>query len=261
MSSTSSYTAVVIPAYNEETGIISVLDNLAMLNTALKIIPVLNGCTDNTRQNILTHSFVTSSPIHLAMMEYPLPLGIDVPRRWGAHCAYAMDADAVLFVDGDMTGCYADCLHQLVEAVLHHKCDLALVNCYPYIGYRSEIAKVVLYYREKLNRTLRLFSTIGLATPSHGPHCVSQRLIETIGTECFVTPPLMLAKAAKAHLQIQVVSTLNNNQWQSAQRGDIHNEKIAETIIGDCIAALEYLEGKPITRSDGKKVYLGYKSL
>ena len=177
MSSTSSYTAVVIPAYNEETGIISVLDNLAMLNTALKIIPVLNGCTDNTRQNILTHPFVTSSPIHLAMMEYPLPLGIDVPRRWGAHCAYAMDADAVLFVDGDMTGCYADCLHQLVEAVLHHKCDLALVNCYPYIGYRSEIAKVVLYYREKLNRTLRLFSTIGLATPSHGPHCVSRRLI------------------------------------------------------------------------------------
>jgi hypothetical protein len=71
----------------------------------------------------------------------------------------------------------------------------------------------------------------------------------------------MLAKAAKAHLQIQVVSTLNNNQWQSAQRGDIHNEKIAETIIGDCIAALEYLEGKPITRSDGEKVYLGYKSL
>ena len=39
------------------------------------------------------------------------------------------------------------------------------------------------------------------------------------------------------------------------------NEKIAETIIGDCIAALEYLEGKPITRSDGEKVYLGYKSL
>ena len=261
MTSTPSHISVVIPAYNEETGIISVLDNLAMLNTALKIIPVLNGCTDNTRQSILAHPLITSSPLQLAMIEYPLPLGIDVPRRWGAHCAYALGADAVLFVDGDMTGCYADCLNQLSEAVLLHKCDLALVNCYPYIGYRSEIAKVVLYYREKLNRTLRLFSTIGLATPSHGPHCVSRHLIETIGTECFATPPLMLAKAAEAHLQIQVVSTLNNHQWQSAQRGDIHNEKIAETIIGDCIAALEYLAGKPITRCDSQKVYLGYKTL
>ena len=257
---TSVHVAAVIPACNEELRIVSVLDNLSQL-TLQEIIPVLNGCTDNTRQRVLTHPLITSSSTQLAMIEYPLPLGIDVPRRWGAHCAHTLGADAILFVDGDMVGTYDDCLKQLVAAVIDHNCDLALTNCYPYIEYRSAIAKTVLYYREKLNRTLKLFPTIGLATPSHGPHCVSRRLIDTIGTECFSIPPLMLAKTAEAKLQIRVASSLNHQQWQSAQRGTVHNEKIADTIIGDCIAALEYLEGKPITRSDGKNVYLGYRTL
>ena len=261
MSLTSFQTAVVIPACNEETGIQSALDNLAMLHTVHYIIPVLNGCTDNTRRNVLAHPLIVSNTVRLAMIEYPLPLGIDVPRRWGAHCAHKLGADAVLFVDGDMTGTYANCLQQLLYEVLYRDCDLALTNCYPYIGYRSATAKTVLYYREKLNRTLQLFPVIGLATPSHGPHCVSCRLIEAIGTECFSIPPLMLAKAAESGLQIRVASSLNNETWHSAQRGDSHNEKIADTIVGDCIAALEYLERKPITRSDSQKVYLGYRTL
>ena len=38
--------AAVIPAYNEEENIQSVLDNLAHLLSLDLIIPVLNGCTD-----------------------------------------------------------------------------------------------------------------------------------------------------------------------------------------------------------------------
>lgn len=254
-------TAAVIPACNEETGILSVLDNLAQLYTLDMVLPVLNGCTDHTRQHLLSHPLITSSSVQLAMIEYPLPLGIDVPRSWGADCAIRLGADAVLFVDGDLEGEYADCLQSLLCQVLYHGCDLALTNCYPYIGYRSNIAKTVLHYREKLNRTLKLFSAIGLATPSHGPHCVSRRLIETVGSDCFSVPPMMLAKASQANLNIRVAAKLDNEQWHSAQRGDAHNEKIADTIIGDCIAALEYLEGKPITRSDKGGLYLGYRTL
>lgn len=254
-------TAVVIPACNEEDCIGSVLDNLAQLSALHIVIPVLNGCTDNTRKTILEHSLILSNTVQLAMIEYPLPFGIDVPRTVGADCAIKLGADAILFVDGDLTGEYTNCLQQLLHDVLCRHQDLALTNCYPYIEYRSQTAKTVLYYREKLNRALKLFPTIGLATPSHGPHCVSRRLIETIGADCLSIPPLMLAKAAKANLQISVAATLNNRQWQSAQRGDAHNEKIADTIIGDCIASLEYLEGRTITRSEHGKVYLGYRTL
>jgi len=253
--------AAVIPACNEAETITTVLDNLSQLFPLHLVIPVLNGCTDHTRQMVLEHPLIHSGTVHLALIEYPLPFGIDVPRSVGADCAYKLGADAVLFVDGDLTGDYAFCLQQLLHKTAYGHYDLALTNCYPYAGYRSHAAKTVLHYRERLNRTLKLFPAIGLATPSHGPHAVSRRLIETIGTECFTTPPLMLTKAAKANLRIGVAAGLDNQQWQSAQRGDAHNEKIADTIIGDCIAALEYLDGKPITRSDNGKTYLGYRQL
>lgn len=253
--------AAVIPAYNEAEAIASVLNNLAQLFSLDIIIPVLNGCTDQTRQVILSHPLVQSNGIRLAMIEYPLPFGIDVPRSIGAACAYKLGADVVLFVDGDLTGAYADCLQKLICSTAYGTFDLALTNCYPYIGYRSQVTKTVLHYREKLNRALALFPTIGLATPSHGPHCVTRNLIETIGSDCFSTPPLMLASASRANMRIGVAARLDSRQWYSAQRGDAHNEKIADTIIGDCIAALEYLENRPITRCADGKTYLGYRSL
>ena len=247
----------VIPACNEEENIQAVLDNLAQVSSLDQIIPVLNGCTDHTRDEILRHP-VSS---RIALIEYPLPLGIDVPRSWGAHCALELDADAVLFVDGDLQGDYALCLQNLICEVIQHHCDLALTNCYPYIGFRSETARMVLHYREKLNRKLRLFSSIGLATPSHGPHCVSSHLLRTIGTDCLSVPPLMLSMAAKANLTIRVAARLNSSQWSSAQRGDIHNQKIADTIIGDCIAALQYISGQPVTRTDKGITYMGYRNI
>ncbi len=253
--------AVVIPACNEEDHIASVLDNLSDLLILDYIIPVLNGCTDHTRQVLLQHPLIVTNPARLALVEYPLPLGIDTPRSWGARCALQLGADAVLFVDGDLTGDYASCLQALLCEVAYRGCDLALTNCYPYIGYRSDTAKTVLHHREKLNRKLKLFSAIGLATPSHGPHCVSRTLMETVGTDCFSVPPVMLAKAAQSNLQIRVASRLTTQDWHSAQRGSEHNKKIADTIIGDCIAALEYVDGAPITRCDKGVCYLGYRSL
>ena len=152
--------AAVIPACNEEAGIVHVLDNLAHLFTLDVVIPVLNGCTDCTRQMVLNHPLAS----RLALIEYPLPLGIDVPRSWGADCALKLGADQILFVDGDLQGEFSACLQDLLCAVAYKDCDLALTNCYPYIGYRSETAKAVLFYREQLNRKLGLFSSI---RPSH----------------------------------------------------------------------------------------------
>lgn len=248
--------AAVIPACNEEAGIVHVLDNLAHLFTLDVVIPVLNGCTDCTRQMVLNHPLAS----RLALIEYPLPLGIDVPRSWGAACALKLGADQILFVDGDLQGEFSACLQDLLCAVAYKDCDLALTNCYPYIGYRSETAKAVLFYREQLNRKLGLFSSIGLATPSHGPHCLSRRLLETVGTNCLSIPPLMLAKAAEAGLKIRVAARLSNEQWSSQQRGDAHNQKIADTIIGDCIAARQYICRQPITREENGVQYLGYRN-
>lgn len=253
--------AAVIPAYNEEESIGHVLDNLAHLLELKYVIPVLNGCTDDTRSVVLAHPLASKQACKLALIEYPQPLGIDVPRSWGAQCALKLGAETILFVDGDLQGDLAPCLQDLIGAVACHGCDLALTNCYPYIGFRSETARLVLRYREQLNRKLKLFPAIGLATPSHGPHCVSKRLLNTVGTDCLAVPPLMLAKAAQAKLNIRVAARLTSSQWTSAQRGDWHNQKIADTIIGDCIAALQYYSGQPITREADGVCYSGYRSL
>ena len=71
----------------------------------------------------------------------------------------------------------------------------------------------------------------------------------------------MISMAAKANLTIRVAARLNSSQWSSAQRGDIHNQKIADTIIGDCIAALQYISGQPVTRTDKGITYMGYRNI
>lgn len=246
--------AVVIPACNEEETIGQVLDNLKTLPIHW-IIPVLNGCTDHTLPTVLAHPLAEK----VSLIHYPLALGIDTPRAVGAQCALQLGAEEILFVDGDLSGSFSSCLEQLYLAISQKHCQLALTNCYPSIGYRSQTAKLVVRYREELNRTLGLFPNIGLATPSHGPHCLSAQLLRETGTQCLAVPPMLLAKAAEKGLPIRVAATLENDQWHSSQRGDSHNQKIADTIIGDCIAAKQYYTHQPITRADKGILYLGYR--
>lgn len=245
--------AVVIPAKNEANNIGSTLDNLRYLPIDL-IIPVLNGCTDHTKQILQKHGLNKK----MRLLEFKEPLGIDVPRAVGAFYAYQLGARAVLFIDGDIQGDLSSNLCQLIKAVTNEGGDLALSNCYPYIGYRSMVAKEVVRYREQLNRTLGVFARLGLATPSHGPHCVSKQLLETIDIRSLAIPPMVLALAVEKGLSIQVATSLTDDLWHSQQRGDKHNGLIAETIIGDCIQARQYFLKQPIDRIDQGKAYLGY---
>ena len=244
----------VIPVMNEEQTIGSLLDELAEVPLA-QIILVLNGCTDDSEAVITAHKLYPKC----RLLHYRLPLGVDVPRAIGASYARSKKARAVLFIDGDMTGRLQCCCRQLLDEATDDAYDLTLTNCYPYVDYRSQIAKEVLSYREALNRTLDIFDQIGLATPSHGPHCVSGRLLETVSPKSFAIPPLMMAEAVKKGLKIKVAAALEQQEWSSANRGDNHNQRIADTIIGDCLQAQAFFLDKPISRSDGR-FFNGYHS-
>lgn len=243
----------VIPLMNEAENIASLLNFLATLPID-EIVPVLNGCTDESKEIITKHHYF--SRCHL--LEYTMALGIDVPRAIGAKYAQSKNARCVLFIDGDLKGQLWDCCYRLLKETANGNCDLALTNCYPYMGYRSKVAEEVLFYRERLNRTINVFTDLGLATPSHGPHCVSRRLLTTLPAECFAIPPLMMAQAVKAGLKIKVAAALDGQNWSSASRGDKHNQKIAETIIGDALQAENYFKHLPLSRKDNGKLYMGY---
>jgi hypothetical protein len=244
----------IIPAQNEAKSLGQVIANLPIDHLDC-IIPVLNGCTDNSLEVIES----INCPL-LAPQWYAEPLGIDVPRAAGALEAARLDADGVLFIDGDMFGANKEMLTKLVLAVQNQGLDLALTNCYPtHARYAiSPPAACLLKVREKLNRHLQLFHLIGTATPSHGPHAVSSRLLRLVSPADFAIPPLLLARAARAGLSIGVAAETAHLLLGSPLRSAEHTRKITETIIGDCLSALHTKESQIGHRTLDGREYIGY---
>ncbi|MDD2497166.1 MAG: glycosyltransferase family A protein [Desulfitobacteriaceae bacterium] len=243
--------AAVIPACNEEAGVAHVINGLLKLPFDL-IIPVVNGSEDETLQACFA---VPSSRIHVLLFKDPL--GVDIPRAVGAYFAYKAGATGVIFVDGDMTGDLHQPLKQIILA-LNSGVDCALINCYPFIYRRHSLAKKVLGYREILNRKMGIFHKLGLATPSHGPHGISKKLLEELTIEELAIPPAELALAGKKGLHIEVVAAIGHQQLGSPDRSPYHTSMMAQTIIGDCIDALCVLSGTARHRSDKGISYWGY---
>ncbi len=243
--------SAVIPAQNEEKSILAVLTNLLSLPLDL-IIPVLNGCTDNTLE------LIRSIPDHrLHIIYFTQSLGIDIPRAIGALYALKLKTDGVLFIDGDMSGNIHENLSDLLKS-LQNEVDVALTNCYPYITHRAKLVNLVLKFRSQLNKELDLFQTLGLATPTHGPHALSARALNQSPPEAIAIPPLSLVYAKNNNLNIKVSTSIPHENLRSPRKHRRHARLIAETIIGDCLMALALAQGQPLTRTLGKHELLGY---
>ncbi len=243
--------SAVIPAQNEEKSILAVLTNLLSLPLDL-IIPVLNGCTDNTLELI---SSIPDPRLHI--IYFTQPLGIDVPRAIGALYALKLKTDGVLFIDGDMSGNIHKNLCDLLNALLN-EVDVALTNCYPYITHRANLVNLVLKFRSLLNKELDLFQTLGLATPTHGPHALSARALSQFPPEALAIPPLSMVYAKNKKLNIKVATSIPHENLRSPRKYRRHARLITETIIGDCLMALALAQGQPLTRTLGKHQLLGY---
>lgn len=242
---------VVIPVKNEEKSILAVLTTVLRLPTRY-IILVLNGCTDRTLE--LTRS-IPDKRIHT--IYFAESLGIDIPRAVGALYAHKLNSQGVLFVDGDMSGNIFPNLESLLSA-LDQGIDVSLTNCYPYITHRVKLAHLVSRFRANLNKELGLFHDLGLATPTHGPHALSAKALESIPPEAIAIPPLSLVWASKLGLKTQVATSIRHQDLKSPRKHRKHARLIAETIIGDCIMGFALAHDEPLTRSLGKHQMLGY---
>lgn len=218
------------------------------------IIPVVNGCTDKSGEIIGNYQSDKIFPLF-----FKETLGFDVPRAIGAKCALEKGAAAVLFVDGDMDGDIAANLEELINKVTKENIDMALTNCYP-DGCQeiSSLAQHVLQARYELNREIGLKQAIGVAIPSHGPHAVSLRLLQSVPLRELAIPPVSLSLAAKSGLEIRVGTNIAHQALGSPEKDFTHSELIAETIIGDCIEALRVYRGEERRREKGSVVYKGY---
>lgn len=242
----------VVPAKNEQGRIGKVL-TLLKETPVEKNIVVVNGSSDNTMKEV--------KGLRLANVEilyFTMELGIDVPRAIGAYYAYNRGATCIVFVDGDLVGDIRIQVSELIHAVKNHNVDLAMTDCYPDFEYRSELAEQVLLFRSLLNLKLGLYDKIGVATPSHGPHAVSRKLMEHIDFRYFAVPPMVLAFAKKLGFSVKVSAKLPQKFLGSKIRNYFHAKKIADTIIGDTLEAINYFNDRPRSRYYLYKEYQGY---
>lgn len=233
----------IVPAYNEEKSISQVIHSLNLADIK-DIIIVANGCTDLTLELAIRHK----ENARLYIVEFPEPLGVDMPRAVGAVVAKKMNPVGAIFVDGDMKGNIAYNLISLKQGI-EKGTDMALTNCYPYIQYRSKLAKSVLKEREALNRKLGIFDKLGLATPSHGPHAISGKLLRALPPETIAIPPLSLAFAVLNFFEVGVTASISHQLLGSHARNNEHASQIAETIIGDCRQALNYCSYRSLEKT------------
>lgn len=245
--------SVVVPAYNEEGRIGRVLNNLSVLPVD-RLIVIANGCQDRTIDEVRSFN---DHRLKLRVFEHKL--GVDVPRAVGAKIAFEYQSQGVLFVDGDMIGKFPEALMKLMERI-NSGWDMALINCYPVIPYRhhKSLAQLTTFFRAKLNRKLNLFDKLGVASPSHGPHALSRRLLEVVPFKELAIPPVSLVLAHQAKLNIGVAAGIPHQELQSKPGDTLHWELTAQTIIGDCLEAISILEGKPRSRVWHGVEMLGY---
>jgi glycosyltransferase involved in cell wall biosynthesis len=244
--------SAIVPAKNEAGRIVTVLRNLALLPID-HIILIVNGCRDTT----LYESLNLKLP-KLQLLYFHECLGIDIPRAIGAKIALTLGSDIALFVDGDMVGTFNDKLKELIEATLTKKLDMALTNCYPIPLRHIEKCNPTFQWRLKLNKELALEKKLNIASPAHGPHALSKKLLQTLPLNELAIPPVSLALAKKHKLKIDIGTTIPHYLLGSCVKNSAHSTKIIDTIVGDCIEAISICKNEPRTRKWQEKTYIGY---
>lgn len=241
----------VVPAQNEEKRIQTVLTNLLSLPLD-KIVTVINGSEDQTLERVLA---IPDRKIEA--LYFRDKLGLDVPRAIGAKRALELNADLVLFLDGDMVGQFNNNLLELIEAI-KQGLDVALTDCYSDPPQKNALVNELLACRRMLNEKLDLLDQLGLANPSHGPHALSRKALNTIPLYELAVPPMVLAYAKLYNLNVGIATKIPHQELGSRVKGVLHAEKIVQTICGDCLEAISFFEGRPRSRKYAGTNFTGY---
>lgn len=240
---------VVVPVMNEEESLISTINALKSSITD-KIMLVANGCSDITL-NII-NSLLTEN---IEALFFRDPLGYDVPRAIGAYYAYQDGATSISFIDSDMHHINVSVVDELFYRLEFENDDMVLVETIQSSGNNKEKNILAAYIRE-LNVNLSLYTSIGYATPSIGPHGISRLLLDTIGMHPLAIPPLSLALGKKHNLRISAPINIPINIVSSNIKDELHARLIMDTIIGDCIYSWNNFNAN--TRSEKRDIYIGY---
>jgi len=248
--------SAVVPVRNEEARIGLLLRRLLSLEQVRRTFVILNGSNKQTCREVA--DVFRQETGKITPVKFSEPLGIDVPRAVGARLAWASGLPYTLFLDGDLVGEFIAELQAAIDNCLSGRFDLALVDCYPYSSSQPWPGDPLFCFRRLLNEELGLAPLLGIASPSHGPHLVSRRLISVVPWEDFAVPPTLLVHARQNHLRVDVAGAIPHLQLGSSVKDARHSQLIVDTISGDCLEALCLANGRTRQREHEGKIFLGY---
>ncbi|QNO14891.1 glycosyltransferase [Alkalicella caledoniensis] len=243
----------VIPARNEAERIERVLNHLLFIGIK-NIVIVVNGCHDDT------HQIVKNKYPQVKILHFSEPLGIDIPKAIGCSWALQNGASDVLFFDGDMVGEITKELSMLVSTHFENGYDLTLTDCYPAPIERDNIPQRILYPRLHLNQLLSIDNLIGFSSPSHGPHILTRKILQSFDLKDLAVPPVILSHARKNGYQVGIGVSIPEVRLGSKVKNQEHNMQIYDTLWGDCAEAISVYLNLPRNRFFYGHYYDGYNS-
>ena len=111
----------VIPAYNESTRILGVLNILVQAGNVSEIIVVNDASSDDTAN--VARQFAKTAPKQVRVFDMPTNAGKGAAMHRGAS---ETDAEVVLFLDADLVGLSVEMVQNMTAGVIAGEADMTL---------------------------------------------------------------------------------------------------------------------------------------
>ena len=111
----------VIPAYNESTRILGVLNILVQAGNVSEIIVVNDASSDDTAN--VARQFAKTAPKQVRVFDMPANAGKGAAMHRGAS---ETDAEVVLFLDADLVGLSVEMVQNMTAGVIAGEADMTL---------------------------------------------------------------------------------------------------------------------------------------
>ncbi|HHT7228068.1 TPA: glycosyltransferase family 2 protein [Bacillus cereus] len=221
--------SAIIPVSEERTTIRSVIKEVKKAEVD-EVIVVANGADSETLEQAKLENVI--------VLEFPKPLGHNVARAIGAMHA---TADICLFVDGDFA-IAAEKLVPFLRAIEAGN-DVALNDLQKLLDmfHPADPISMGKYFVNLAAKRPDLWNNSLTAVP----HAMHKKVIEKIGYESLIIPPLAQVKAILENFSItaiEFVDVIKTNRIRPEQHGFVNGRIPAfDRIFGDQIEAIAYL--------------------
>jgi hypothetical protein len=243
----------VVPAKDVE---ISISNTLRQLNRAgiTKTLVICNGCRDKTKMKVQETIPKLNMPVEL--LEYPIALGHDVPRAYGAIYAWRKrECSHLLFIDGDWNGSFGPMLESFINECLDRKLDIM----WAHFAVSSDNSRA--YLAPWCPANLQNLPELLHANPAIAPIMVSIATFSLLSPYWLHHPGKWFAYAIQ--LSPKGLRLGVNRLWDGRLTGHMlkdrkHDDKMKETLLGDAAEGNCILSARPLSRVFAGKVRIGF---